>query len=314
MRSLNHIELKRAESKQTELSQAELSRTVATGGAISPRSLRRTRRSAQLLIVALLLSSTVLVGTGCRKKAEDFTELTGQPARKMFNDAENLLAARKLNPAIKLFQQIDLRYTGEERTELEPLVRLRMADATFYQSTNISLIDARSLYLDFVTLFGDHPLAPYAQFQAGICSLKQASHPAKDQSQTYRAISDFQEVRVRFPNSRYATAALGQVREAESILAEHEYIVGRFYMKKSAWDAAIDRFQYLLERYPDYLEMDKIYFQLARTLLEQENGVEAGIYLDKLLQDFPASDYRKQAISLAKSESLQVSGTQSTRP
>ena len=49
-------------------------------------------------------------------------------------------------------------------------MRIGVADATFYQGHDLALIDARNLYLDFVTLNADHELAPYAQFQAGICS------------------------------------------------------------------------------------------------------------------------------------------------
>ena len=58
-------------------------------------------------------------------------------------------------------------HSAQDRPDLEPPVRLALADATFYLGDDVSLIEAHAKYLDFVTLYGDHAQAPYAQFQAG---------------------------------------------------------------------------------------------------------------------------------------------------
>lgn len=255
-------------------------------------------------LAALAASLLPLVGCGKKKDREPLPVL---PAAQMYEDARRLLAQRKLNQAERVLQQIDLRYTTEGRKDLEPLVRLLVADTAFYQDSIIALIEARTLYLEFVTLFPDHEKAPYAQFQAGMCSLKQAGHPSKDQSQTIRAIGDFSEVRRRYPDSRFAAAAAGKIAEAEAILGEHEYLVGRFYMKRKAWTAAQERFSYLLERYPDYDEMDKVYLAMASVLTEVGNDVEAALYVERLISDYPQSGYRKEAEALAREHDLELS-------
>ena len=84
----------------------------------------------------------------------------------------------------------------------------------------------------------------------------------------------------------------GQVLE----LAEHEFMVGKFYLNRKAPLAAVNRFQGILELYPHYAEKDKLYFYLGQALLKMNNDIEARIYLDKLVTDFPDGQYVDEAL------------------
>ncbi len=242
---------------------------------------------------ALLLLLVCSVLWGCAKGKS--TVQPFEPADVMYSRAMVLLSKHQLREAINTLQRIDLQLSDEDRQRLQPLVQLALADATFYQWNDLALIDARSMYLDFITLYGDHPHAPYAVFQTGICSLKQVRHPSRDQTQTFRAITDLEEVERRYPNSAYAMAARGAIRQAESNLAEHEFLVGRFYMKRSKWIAAQERFRRVLDVYPDAELIEKVYFHLGRVLLESDNDVEGKIYLDKLVHQFPDGKLAEEA-------------------
>lgn len=188
-----------------------------------------------------------------------------------------------------------IQYTGDERVELEPLVRLGIADATFYQGYSVASVDARSLYTDFATLYAEHPQAPYALFQAAMCSMAQMRGPWKDQTETRRAIADLEDVTRRYPASPYAAASRLMVRRAQARLAEHEFLIGLFYLERKKPLAAVARFRAALDRFPDYPEKEKLYFHLGQALLAANNGAEARIYLDKLVQDYPAGRYVEQA-------------------
>ena len=85
----------------------------------------------------------------------------------------------------------------------------------------LAYIDARQLYLDFVTLYGDHERAPYAQFQAGVCALAQANQPSKDQSQTYAAFADLRADRYDRPGSlepRSPRRTMGAISTSRAML------------------------------------------------------------------------------------------------
>ena len=237
-------------------------------------------------------SLALLAMIGCGKKQQP--ELEQSLAREQYDEAMSQLEDAKLGSAVKSLGEIN-QYSSGDRARLEPMVRIGMADATFFQGNDIALIDARTMYLDFVTLYGDHPMAPYAQFQAGICSLRQVIHASRDQSQTMAALDDLREVSERYSTSRWSTAARMMVRQAEEALAEHEIIVGKFYKKRKKWQAAEARFRKALELYPDYEGKDRVYFYLAEVLLRRDNTDEGRIYLDKLVKDYPEGKYVKQA-------------------
>jgi outer membrane protein assembly factor BamD len=241
------------------------------------------------------MTAMLAVMTGCEAKRQRYlVEISRLSAREQLERGQQYIAERDLYRAKQVLQRVQYGDPAQ-RIEIEPLVRLALADSTFYQRKAFNLIDAQSLYRDFVTLYGDHALAPYAQFQDGMCSFQQVINPSRDQTRTKQAITELNEVERRFPNSPYAGAARVMVTKAEENLAEHEFMVGRFYMTKKKYAAAADRFRRTLERYPGYTEKDKLYFNLGKALLKGNNSVEARIYLDKLVSDFPDGKYVEPA-------------------
>jgi outer membrane protein assembly factor BamD len=227
------------------------------------------------------------------------------PAEALYQRGVEQLAEDNLRRAREDLERIQ--FTPENLQMLEPLVKLRLADITFYKGDDLSLIDARTKYLDFVTLHGDHPLAPYAQFQAGICSLKQVGSPTEDQSQTETALAELREVVRRYGGSSYGSAAQGIIAEAEGYLAAHEFAIGQFYLKKKVYNAAATRFRNILDRYPSYIEKDKVYFSLGKALVLGEKVVEGRPYLDRVVDDYPNGPYAKDAAKLlAKSEAQEL--------
>jgi outer membrane protein assembly factor BamD len=230
---------------------------------------------------------------GCsnKKAAPSIAQLS---AERQYRDALADIEDHRLNQAKATLQTVQYA-DGEERRQIEPLVRLATADATFYAGNELGYIDARNLYLDFVTLYGDHRLAPYAQFQAGMCSLEQVVDPAKDQTQTFQAIEEFKMVERRYPNTEYAVASKIMRHAAEANLAEHSFEVGRFYLKRKNYLAAVDRFRDVLENFPEYKRIDKVYLYMGKTLLRANNESEARIYLDKLISDHPNGQFTPEA-------------------
>jgi len=245
-------------------------------------------RPVALALAVLLFAAPAAQAKNKKQPAAKFLS-----ADEIYRQALRELEQDDLRQAQSLLEQVT--YTTEDRSALEPLVRLAIADSTFYQRYGVALIDARSLYQDFVALYGDHALAPYAQFQAGVCSLKQVVHPSRDQAQTHQAIADLRLVVERWSASRFAVAARLMIRQAERNLAEHEFTVGRFYLNRKAPAAAIERFRGILDRYPHFDELDKVYFYLSQAQLGAGNDVEARIYLDKLVKDFPNGAFVDEA-------------------
>ncbi len=256
--------------------------------------MKRSDRVGSRLPVGILVIAVLAGGGGCAARRRPAAE-EGQalPAQVLYQKALAELAKGDLRRAKLLLERTQ--YTDENRAATEPLVRLALADVAYFAGDDVSLIDARAKYLDFVTLYGDHPRAPYAQLQAGACSLKQVNHPSRDQTQTRVAMADLREVRRRYPSSPYTRVAALYLLKAENNLAEHDFQVGRFYFKRRVYFAAAERFRSLLSAYPTIDEREKIYYFLGESLLRANNGVEGRIYLDKLLADYPTGEYAQAA-------------------
>jgi outer membrane protein assembly factor BamD len=271
------------------------------------------RALASVLALAVMVS-----GASCaakkRRAAQQAAEVL--TAESVLTQVDNAMARHQLRKAKLLLQKIQ--FTQAERATYEPLVRLALADSTYYLGDDLSLIEARSKYLDFVTLYSDHPKAPYAQFQAGMCSVKQIYSASRDQAQTQVAIDDFKEIDKRWPASAFARAGRQFIGKGQDGLAEHEFIIGSFYWKKKAYQAATARFSALLEKFPSYRQKDKVYYWLGRALMSAKSPAEARVWLDQVLNEYPRGKYAKMAKTLlaesAKKDAASAAKDEAKKP
>jgi outer membrane protein assembly factor BamD len=77
--------------------------------------------------------------------------------------------------------------------------------------------------------------------------------PPKD---TIRSFGIFQELIRRFPNSEYVPDARQRMTFLRNRLASYENHVAKYYMKRGAYVAAINRAKYALEHYPEAPELE----------------------------------------------------------
>ena len=113
---------------------------------------------SRVALAAVVVFSLVLAG-GCGKK-KTMPGIASLSAEAAFRRGIDLLSRHQLRQAKTALEGIQ--FDPDSRAVIEPLTRLALADATFYQGTDLGLIDARNLYLEFVTHYGTHRLAPWA--------------------------------------------------------------------------------------------------------------------------------------------------------
>lgn len=114
-----------------------------------------------------------------------------------------------------------------------------------------------------------------------------SARPPKD---TLRSFGIFQELIRRFPNSEYVPDARQRMTYLRNRLASYENYVAKYYVKRGAYVAAINRAKYALEHYPEAPELEDslqilvdAYEQLgmedlaadARRVLKETYGEEA---------------------------------------
>ena len=110
------------------------------------------------------------------------------------------------------------------------------------------------------------------------------------------------------PREAFSATVIG----AEN-LAEHEFSVGYFYMRKGAPSAALARFIDLEQRYPEYGARDKLLFYSARVLEKLGRREEADRYYGRVITEFPESEFARKAKS-ARGEKPAAPSTATASP
>src|SRR5690606_24877037 len=94
----------------------------------------------------------------------------------------------------------------------------------------------------FIELHPGHPDVAYAYYMRAICFYEQIVDVGRDQNLTQKAMEAFDEVMRRFPDTKYARDAKFKKDLTVDHLAGKEMEIGRFYLKRAQYQAALNRF------------------------------------------------------------------------
>ena len=260
-----------------------------------PAGLRRRAAGRTLAGAALFLA--VLAGGGCasggaRKPDKLTQELLTTPKETLFAKGKGLIERKKWDVGRKYLSYVFETYPNDA---LGRDALLLVADSYVKQGGAASYTEARYRYRDYLNRYPDAPKRDYARYQFAFCSDKEHESPDRDQTSTREAIQQYQALIREFPDSAFAGAARERIRQLADLLAEHEFSVGFFYMRKGALGSAMGRFSALEERFPEYGAKDKLFFYEGRTLARLGRESEAARYYSRLLEEYPKSEFVKRA-------------------
>jgi outer membrane protein assembly factor BamD len=247
------------------------------------------RLDRRLIAAALLGAALVALGAcGGMRREDPILQLSSEEA---LEEGRKLMAEGKWNPARKYFIHA---FEVEPNSASGREGLLLAADAYFKAGGEDNLIKAEARYRDFVNRFPTSEHAAYAQFQIGLTLARRVAKPDRDQSISMQALEALEDVERFYPTSEFASQATEEAERVRARLAEHDYMVGRFYKRFGLPNSAIDRYVYLLENYPDYAEKDKVLYHLCAAYLERKGRGDidlARATCQRLQTEYPESQY-----------------------
>ena len=163
------------------------------------------------------------------------------------------------------------------------------ADSLFLQGGSTNFLQSEAKYRDFQNRFPTSDRAPYVQFQIGRCLAERMERPDRDQKATYKAREAFEELLRLYPTSEYAEQANSGLAKVNDNLAEHEFLVGQFYLRFGLPLATVERLEALLERYPTYRKKDAALWTLATAYDRVQRPADATKTFAKLREEYPQS-------------------------
>lgn len=245
--------------------------------------------------LALLLAGVVLAGCSGGREV-DIATLASNSDQIIWEAGQKAFKKKQWENARQHFKRI---VDAFPQSEYGPEARLALGDSYFNEAGAANLILAISDYRDFLTLYPSHPRSDYGQFQVAESHFRQRNGPDRDQTNTEKALVEFQRLLENYPGSPYVEPARQRVRECRQSLARAEHLAGYFYQRtRQAWRAAITRYESLLSEYPDYDRLDEVLFRLAECLATVGRGYEALPHLARLEEAYPTSEWVASAKKL----------------
>jgi outer membrane protein assembly factor BamD len=192
------------------------------------------RPGAGFLKTALLVAMLA----GCAGRGSDERALDSYTAEEIYKKGElELETGKKPKDALIYFQEVERLYPYTEYAKRA----LIMQAYTHHKAKDYpEARDAAQRYLDFYP--GDED-APYALYLMALSYYDQIDDVGRDQGITFQALQGMRDVIETYPDSEYARSAILKFDLAFDQLAAKEMEVGRYYLKRGHYSAAINRFR-----------------------------------------------------------------------
>lgn len=192
------------------------------------------RPGAGFLGAAVLV--TVLAGCGAGGRQE--RALDSYTAEEIYKKGElELETGKRPKDALVYFQEVERLYPY---TEFAKRALIMQAFTHHKAKEYPEARDAAQRFLDFYP--GDED-APYALYLMALSYYDQIDDVGRDQGITFQALTGMRDVIETYPDSEYARSAILKFDLAFDQLAAKEMEVGRYYLKRRHYAAAINRFR-----------------------------------------------------------------------
>lgn len=243
------------------------------------------------MIAALLVAGACHRGPRVYQPVVD-PELLQLSKEQLFQKGEAQFARHKWQRARTYFSHLYETYPND------PLGRrslLKIADTYYEQGDPVNLVEAQYKYRDFINRYPTSELADYAMLRIAMCSFKQMERPDRDQAKTREAVEKFDDMLRSHPKSALRAEAEARRQEALNRLARHEHLVAKFYIKRGSNLSAVQRLNYLIDTYTNYDDRAGAFYDLANALSHLGRKGEARLYYERVLTEFPDSEYAQSA-------------------
>ena len=161
----------------------------------------------------------------------------------LYNDAVDALDDGQSAGAATLFEEVERQHPYSIWATKAQL----MGAYAYYETQEY---DDAVLSLDrFIQLHPGNRDVAYAYYLRALSYYEQISDVGRDQRITEQALAGLEEVVRRFPDSKYARDARLKVDLTRDHLAGKEMQIGRFYLQRGHYLAAINRFRTVIDDY-----------------------------------------------------------------
>lgn len=244
-------------------------------------------------VILAVICALFMAACGSSSTPKDDT--AGWSAQQLYSEAKSLMNEGSYERAIEMFEKLEARYPYGRYAQQ---AQLEVAYG-YYKSNEPAL--ALTAADRFIRLHPNHQAVDYVYYLKGLITfnddlgllggISNQDLSERDPKGAREAFEAFRELITRFPESRYVDDARLRMQYLVNLLATNEAHIARYYYKRGAYVAAINRAKAVVTDYPQapaqeealYLMM-KSYEALGMTELQDDTS-------RVFLHNFPDSVY-----------------------
>jgi len=194
--------------------------------------------------------------------------------------------------AIEKFKAVEKDYS---LSEWSPKATLMIAYIYYLGNRCTEAIITLDRYIKF---YRGNPERVYAEYLKGVCYFEDISDVSKDPEKTQKALYHFNYLIDTFPNSEYADDAKYKKDVINDNLAGKEVYLGRYYMNKEKWAAALSRYQTVVEKYQTTIYVEEALFRMVEIYYKLGLYEDAKKTASVLGYNYNTSEWYKKSYSL----------------
>jgi outer membrane protein assembly factor BamD len=145
----------------------------------------------------------------------------------------------------------------------------------------------------------------YVQYLVGLSYSKQVADVTQDQKAARNTIDAMTKVVNDYPDSEYVEDAQAKIRFARDQLAGKEMQIGRYYLERKEYLAAIQRFRVVVEQYSNTNQVEEALARLTETYYRMGIVEEAQTAAAVLGRNYPDSQWYDDSYKLLQSSGVE---------
>ncbi len=264
------------------------------------RMARRSAAAIALIAIGLSASACSLIDQfnpfGAEKYKMEIVPDT--PASKTYDQGLEKLANGSPQEAAKKFTELGKQYPGSDWARKGLLMTI-YAD---YQAG--AYTDADTSAERYLKDYPNSPDAAYVTYLQANAYYEQIPDISRDQDAATKSLAAFQGLVQKYPKSEYVEDSKFKIQVTEDQLAGKEMSIGRFYLNRHNYTAAINRFRNVLQYYQTTRHAEEALYRLVEAYLGLGIADEAQTAAAVLGHNFPDSQWYRDAYALLKGKGL----------
>ena len=248
----------------------------------------------------LIILLSIFILNGCSKNDKEISLI------KEINQEDEMIQAYKEGVkaldendtffAAKKFLEAELLYPQSEWASKSSL----MASYAYYIEGNYS--EALYNLERFLKTYPKDPRMDYVHYLIGLSYYENIEGEKKDIKPLIEAKNKFKFVIQNYPNTDFALDSKFKIDLINDVLASKEMYLGRHYIKKEKWVAAINRFKIVLNDYDTTIYTEEAIHRLVEIHYKIGLEGEAKKYASLLGYNYLSSEWYKKTYSILNKE------------